>query len=102
MTFFEVFILAELLVCIWGTIVCLKKSVLAPGLVFAAMGMGLLALAPIAVLFWEVCARLWSWTAPELLEENSVFVNRLWAVGHLFALILITLGIKFGIGTRRR
>jgi len=100
MTFFEVLILTEVLVCIWAITVCLKKAVLAPAMVFAALGMAILVLAPAAVLVWELGGRFWSWATPGLLEEKSVFVSRLWSVGQLFALILITLGIKFGIGSR--
>ena len=101
MTFFEVLILAEVLVCIWATTVCLKKAVVAPAMAFAALGMAILALAPAAVLVWELGGRFWSWAPPGLLEEKSVFVSRLWSVIQLFALILIALGIKFGIGARR-
>jgi len=100
MSFYEIAIFAEMLVCIWAITVCIKKTVLIPAMVFAATGMILLALAPVAVLLWEVGGRLWSWATPGLLEQNTVFVTRLWAVGRLLALILITLGIKLGIPSK--
>jgi len=99
MTFFEVLILAELIVCIWATIVCLKKAVLAPAMIFAALGTAILALAPAAVLVWEVGGRLWGTVSS--FEESSAFVGRVWAVGQLLALVLITLGIKFGVRPKR-
>ena len=80
---------------------CLKKSVAAPAMVFAALGMAILALAPAAMLVWELGGRFWSWATPGLLEERSVFVSRLWSVSQLVALILITFGIKFGIRVRK-
>jgi len=101
MTFFEILILAEVLVCIWATTVCLKKSVLAPAMVLAALGMAVLGLAPAAVLVWEIGGRLWSWAEPSSFEESSAFVGRAWAFGQLVALVLITLGIKFGIRLKR-
>ena len=101
MSFYEMLIGAEMLVCLWAITVCPKKTVLVPAMIFAAAGMVLLALAPVAVLLWELGGRLWSWATPGLLEQNTVFVNRLWAVARLIALILITLGIKFGIRPKK-
>jgi len=100
MTFFEVLIFAELLVCIWATTVCFKKTARAPAMVLAGIGMAMLALAPFGVLVWELGGRFWSWATPGFLEESSVSVSRLWAVAQLIALILITLGIKFGVRSR--